>query len=202
MPPERDLASQLGCGRETLRKVLEDLEKDGEIWRHVGQGTFRGQRPTHLPLRDTLLINGVMPRDVMRARALLEPQVTGEAARKATADDVSRLREKVTAGRRAEDRLQCEIADDAFHKAVAQVAGNPLLTQVLMFLSNARRRVNWQRAWDRTYRRIGIDEFRGLHSDQHARIVDAISKADANAAITAMQVHLDTIQSLMKREAN
>lgn len=201
LPAERVLASQLGCGRETLRKVLAALEKEGVLWRHVGQGTFRGQRPNHMPLRDTLLIDGVMPHDVLRARALIEPQVAGEAARKATKEDVSRLREKVAAGRRAGDRSQCEAADDAFHKAVAQVAGNPLLTQVLSFLSNTRRRINWQRAWDKTYRRIGTDEFRGLHSDQHSGIVDAIANADEAAATKAMQGHLETIQSLMKRDS-
>lgn len=52
-----DLAPEerLGCSRQTLRTCLATLEEDSEFWRHVGQGSFRGSRPRHLPLRDTLL---------------------------------------------------------------------------------------------------------------------------------------------------
>lgn len=197
LPPERAMARQLRCSRETLRKILAKLEQDGEIWRHVGQGTFRGRRPHHLPIRDTLLIEGATPPDVMRARLLLEPQVAAEAARQAGPDDVKTLRAKVEAGRQEQDRLDCETADSAFHTAVAQVAGNPLLIQMLSFLSGTRRRVAWQREWDRVYRRIGVDEFRTLHSDQHADVVDAIAQTDPDKAGRAMQVHLETIEQAM-----
>lgn len=89
LPAERMLAMRLGCSRETLRKGLATLEREGEIWRHVGQGTFRGARPRHLPVRDMLLVEGATPPDLMRARILLEPQVAAEAARRAEAPDIA-----------------------------------------------------------------------------------------------------------------
>ena len=89
LPAERDLAERLGCSRQTLRSCLSTLEKDGEIWRRVGQGTFRGSRPRHLPVRDTLLIEGATPPDVMQARMLLEPMVAAEAARLADVSSVA-----------------------------------------------------------------------------------------------------------------
>lgn len=202
LPSERALASQLGCSRETLRKSLESLENDGELWRHVGQGTFRGRRPNHLPIRDSLVIEGARPPDVMRARLLLEPQVAAEAARRASEVDVAMLRAKVEAGRRGKDRQECEVADAAFHNAIAEVAANPLLIQMLAFLSGTRRRIAWQREWDRTYRRIGVDEFRTVHSGQHERVVAAISKADPDGAAAAMKVHLDTIETAMTANLN
>lgn len=197
LPPERVLARRLACSRETLRKALARLERAGEVWRHVGQGTFRGTRPRALPLRDTLLIEGATPEDLLEARKVLEPEIAAAAARSADAADVARLRDAVAEGRRAVDRAACEIADDAFHRALAQVSGNAVLIGVLRFLSGARRRAPWQRDWDRTCRRIGAGEFRGLHSDQHAAIVDAVAAGASKEARAAMRHHLDTIEAAM-----
>ncbi|WP_342070934.1 FadR/GntR family transcriptional regulator [Yoonia algicola] len=197
MPSERELRALLGCSRETLRGCYATLELEGEIWRHVGQGTFRGSRPVHMPIRDTLLVEGATPPDLMRARLLLEPQVAAEAALQADASDITHLRKKVAEGRAARDRAACEQADDAFHRAVAETSRNPVLVGFLTYLSGARRRIAWQREWDRTYRSIAPNEFQTIHSDQHDAIVDAIDAGDRVGAANAMKAHLKTIEAAM-----
>lgn len=201
LPPERELRGILGCSRETLRVCYATLETEGEVWRHVGQGTFRGHRPVHMPVHDTVLVEGATPPDLMRARLLLEPQVAAEAALRADVSDVTHLRRKVAEGRVARDRAACEQADDAFHRAVAETSRNPVLIGFLVYLSGARRRVAWQREWDRTYRRIAPDEFQTIHSDQHDVVVDAIAVADSSAAANAMKCHLKTIEAAMLGKA-
>jgi DNA-binding FadR family transcriptional regulator len=197
LPAERDLARRLGCSRQTLRKHLAILESEGKIWRHVGQGTFRGTRPRGLPIRDTLLIEGATPPDVMRARMLLEPMVAAEAARHADAGDVALLRERIRIGRCAQDRAACEQSDDMFHRSLAQITGNPILSGFLIYLSGVRRRVAWQRHWERTYQRIGTLAFLTTHSDQHERIVDAIEDRDPDRAALLMTAHLENIKKSM-----
>ncbi len=197
LPAERALARRIGCSRETLRTALLRLEAEGSIWRHVGQGTFRGPRPAGAPLRETLLVAVTGPADLMEARLLIEPPVARTAAAKARQSDLGHLRRRVEAGRRARDFATCEAADSAFHRTIAETAGNPVLLGVLVYLADARRRAPWQHEWDRTYRRIGVEEFRKRHSDQHAAIVAAIEAGDGEAAEREMRAHLETIWAAM-----
>jgi len=131
LPPERVLKDFVGCSRETLRAALAALEAEGEIWRHVGQGTFRGRAPIGRPMKDTLLLEATTPSDLMDARRLLEPQDATAAAMRRIQDDIVLLRRRVAEGRAARDRAACERADDAFHQTIAQVARNPLLIALL-----------------------------------------------------------------------
>lgn len=198
VPSERALSAHLGCSRETLRSALHALEVDGEVWRQQGKGTFRGRAPAGPPMRKAILADMTTPMDVMEARVLLEPSVAVAACRRRTPADIVLLRRRVEAGRNAFDRSTSEQADDAFHQAVAQVARNPVLISLLLYLSGARRRSSWQREWDRTYRRVGVGEFTGRHSDQHATVVDAISAGDERAAAEAMRLHLTEITNAMR----
>ena len=198
LPAERALAATLGCSRETLRAALDVLEAEGVLWRHVGQGTFRGRRPSAPPYRERLTIETGSVHELMRARLLVEPAIAGEAALLATPEDVRHLRSCVGRCRSGIDSPACEQADSAFHAAIAAVAGNAVLQAILRYLSDARRRALWQREWDRTYRRVGVAEFRGVHSDQHARIVDAIGNRDRGSAESAMRAHLETISAVLE----
>ncbi|MEM7523236.1 MAG: FCD domain-containing protein [Pseudomonadota bacterium] len=193
LPPERMLAQRLSCSRETLRRALSILETENEVWRHVGQGTFRGPRPGAAPLRENLLIHATSVEEFLNARYLLEPVVAAEAARRATAADVERLTACVEAGRVGGDRFECQKADDVFHRTIADVAKNTVLFSILSFLSDARRRSAWQTQWDRTYRHIGLESFTQEHSDQHQRIVDAIALANSDDAEAAMRSPLSAI---------
>ncbi|WP_145110381.1 FadR/GntR family transcriptional regulator (plasmid) [Cereibacter azotoformans] len=199
LPTERALAGLLGCSRQTVRAALLELERKGEIWRQVGKGTFRGPAPLGHPVKETILLSATAPDQLMQARLMIEPPIAAEAARRASARDMAYLQGLVARGRGASDRGQAETADAAFHRGVAEVAGNPLLLGFLDYLASARRRAAWQREWDRTYRRIGVGEFTGLHSDQHADVVAAIARADAPAAEGAMRRHLTTILGAMQR---
>lgn len=197
LPPERVLARALGCSRQTLRAALDRLAAEGAVWRHVGQGTFRGPRPAGQRVRDKVLVEISAPSELLEARMILEPPVAAAASRVATAEDVAYLRKRVEAGRRAQDPAACELADSAFHRAVAEIAANPVLLGVLAYLSDVRRRSAWQQEWGRTYRRTGVDAFRGKHSDQHDRIAQAIAERAPDRAEAEMRAHLDTVRAAM-----
>ena len=200
LPTERALSADLGCSRQTLRGALDRLEAEGEIWRHVGKGTFRGAAPRGRPVRETVALQAVSPDQLMHARLMVEPAVAAEAARQSSAQDADYLSGLVAKGRRSRTRGEAEDADAQFHRGVAEVARNPILLGLLDYLSSARRRAAWQQMWDQTYRRVGVSEFTGLHSDQHQAVVDAIAASDGEAASAAMARHLETIAATMRRD--
>lgn len=199
LPTERALSGTLGCSRQTVRAALGYLEAEGEIWRKVGKGTFRGGAPRGHPVRETILLQAVSPEQLMRARLLFEPAIAGEAARRATPADADYLGTLVAAGRAAGSGAETEAADARFHRGVAEVAANPILLGLLDYLADARRRAAWQREWDQTYRRIGVGEFIGLHSDQHQSVVNGIAAGLPDMAEEAMREHLETIAMAMRR---
>ncbi|MCV3274232.1 FCD domain-containing protein [Roseobacter sp. WL0113] len=173
------------------------LEDENELWRHVGQGTFLGPRPVAAPRTETLRLRVTSADQLIRARLLIEPAIAAEAARRATPADMEKLRDCVAAGRRGVDRFVCQQADDEFHRMIADAARNPILSSVLDFLSDARRRSPWQTLWDRTYRRVGIEEFRTVHSDQHAELVSSIERHEPDRAEAAMRDHLTAIVAML-----
>lgn len=56
VPPERELAEELGVSRSTLRKVLDDFERDGVLQRRQGSGTYVSA-PSRPRVAHQLLLN-------------------------------------------------------------------------------------------------------------------------------------------------
>src|SRR5215203_6532918 len=91
LPPERRLVEMLGLNRPALRKALAVLESEGQIWRHVGKGTFVGSRPTIAQGDMSAIARKTNPGEVMRTRILLEPEVAAMAALNATPAHVAEM---------------------------------------------------------------------------------------------------------------
>ena len=68
LPPEREFCEVLGVSRGELRKALAVLEENGELWRHVGKGTFVGTRPFEEITGVAEIAAASNPREVMHAR--------------------------------------------------------------------------------------------------------------------------------------
>jgi GntR family transcriptional regulator, transcriptional repressor for pyruvate dehydrogenase complex len=202
LEPERVLAPRIGCSRETLRAALDVLEKEGLIWRHVGQGTFIGPRPAHEPIRPSVLAEMASPADVLDARLLIEPPIAGDAALRAIPDEIALLRGHAHRSSEAPDWQAYEQADDAFHKGIARITGNPLLIAILDVLSSVRGRARWQRQHDLAFRRARKKEYVAQQGRMHLAIVEAIAARDPEAARQAMFDHLSAIRTIMVQEAS
>ncbi len=189
LPAERELGEALGVSRGDLRKALAILEKDGQIWRHVGKGTFVGSRPVEETVALSEIANRTNPADLMRARLILEPEITREAALHATPDDIAAMRRSMAQARAAKTWRQYENFDNLLHRQIAQASRNTVLVGLFDALNAIRRAVVWGRL------RIEPAHPPADHHSfsEHEQIIDAIEQRDLSGAANAMRVHLQSV---------
>ncbi len=199
IPPERTLATMIGCSRETVRRALRTLENEGLIWSHQGKGTFIGPAPASVDRPVQRVIATASTANLIEARRVYEPALAAAAAQSATADDIRTLRDLAHSTGAARDWREYEHYDDAFHKAVARASGNPLLIAIFLTLASVRDRAPWQRKHDALFRKAGKHDYAAEQGKLHSAIVDAIEARDGEAARRMMLDHLDSIRGLLER---
>lgn len=195
LPPERDLAQTLGVSRAELRKALATLESEGQLWRHVGKGTFIGSRPIDTLADIAAITRRTNPTEVMRTRMLLEPEVTRVAALMATSGHIAEMRTCLAKMRSAQTWRQYEAWDNRLHRVIAESTQNSLLLALLDTLNAVRRAVVWGRL-----RANKVKPDPDHHSfAEHDAIVAAIADRDMERAAGAMRRHLESVErKLMK----
>ena len=190
IPPERDLAVALGVSRTELRKALDVLESEGQLWRHVGKGTFMGSRPLDTFADIAALARRSNPAEVMRARLVIEPEIARAAAFTATPAAISEMRLCLARSRQAETWRQYEGWDARLHRTIAEATQNSLLLGLFDTLNAVRRAVTWGRL-----RTAPVRPLPSHHSfTEHDAIVDAIEHRDMTGAAAAMRTHLRSVE--------
>jgi len=186
LPPERELCKRLGVSRAALRKSLATLESEGQLWRHVGKGTFVGSRPVEDFIDIRRITSQTNPVEVMRTRELIEPELARLAALNATAQNIAEMRRCMAASRAAETWREYESWDNHLHRTIAESTGNTLLLALFDTLNAVRRAVVWGRLRDNKPK-PDPDH----HSfTEHEAVVEAILAGDAEAAENAMRAHV------------
>lgn len=197
LPPERSLSRQIGVGRRALRRALEVLEAEGRIWRQQGKGTFVGSRPLRTKVDLEALSSGTNPLEIMEARLEIEPALTRLAALRASNGDIERLTHLAgkTASSADGDMDSRELWDGAFHRAIAEAAGNSLLFMFFDVMNRIRQDPTWRRLREQARSKPGQRNY----VNQHSRIVAAIGARDGGAAEQAMREHLETVRASLLR---
>ncbi len=201
LPPERALCATMGITRAALRKALATLEAEGQIWRHVGKGTFVGSPPVDSLHDLSAITSRTNPTEVMQARLMLEPELARLAALNATAAEVEEMRRCIGKTKSAKEWRTYEMWDNRLHRAIARAGGNSCMLALFDMLNGIRRAVTWGRL--RSYE---LGSGRIHHSfAEHDAVVDAIEHRDTELAASRMRDHLravrrDLMQSMPDRD--
>jgi DNA-binding GntR family transcriptional regulator len=173
---ESELARQLGVSRQPVREALHRLESEGWIDLRPSQGAF-----VHVPTDHEV-------DQLLDVRELLEGATARLAARAATPEAVAALRATWQDGAAAVDSgdvARTVTANNDFHAAVAEIAGNTVLAQLSEIVG---RRVRWY------YRQVA--PARGHESwAEHAEIVAAIEAGDEDKAAELARTHTERTRS-------
>jgi DNA-binding FadR family transcriptional regulator len=198
LPPERDLSAALGVTRTELRKALGTLEAEGQIWRHVGKGTFMGSRPMDNLSDIAAMSKRTNPAELMRARLIIEPEIARAAALTATPMHLAELRMCQARTREAATWRQYETWDTRLHRTVAEATQNTPLLGLFDMLNALRRAVTWGRL-----RSNPVKPEPDHHSfTEHETIIMAIENRDMAGAAAAMRTHLQSVErNLLARQS-
>lgn len=189
MPSERDLSRELGVNRTALRKALDELEADGQIWRHVGRGTFIGSRPVENTNDVSFIASQTNPADVMQTRLIIEPELARLAAMHATSADIRKMEQCIRKTKAAREWRLYEAWDNNFHRSIAAAARNRLLLTLFDTLNTVRRTVVWGRR-----RTTSLGPSLKHHSfSEHDALLAAIAERDVDLAAQRMRQHLGTV---------
>lgn len=199
LPPERELSQTLGVSRAELRKALAVLEIDGVLQRQVGRGTYL-RRVDGTSVADSAiprLAEQTSPHEAMMARLTLEPELAALAAIHATPRQLVEARRLGEVMRTSKSWEDYERLDAEFHCAIAEAAGNSLLSELHRILNAVRVSVVWPR--------LAVPEG-GPPADYHSfaehdAILDALDRRDRTGAHAAMRAHLKSIRTTLLPEA-
>ena len=193
LPPERELAEEIGVGRRALRRALEVLENEGLIWRRQGKGTFGGPQQVSSTLRVNNLAEFTNPLEVIEVRIEIEPVLARLAATKASPVLIQQLERLAVKAKESTDTDSWELWDGAFHRKIAEAAGNQLFILFIGMIEQIRQNQSWRHFRERT-RSVGRT---ALSIQQHDAVIEAIRRFHPAEAEAAMREHLISLRAAL-----
>lgn len=186
LPSEQSLAEKFGVSRNVIREALKILKERGLVELRNGAGSYI-TKPEAGNLSDVVsrivIMDHIDHKDIYEMRTILETASCRIAAVSATKEDLQKLedlQERLkNKSMSVEERRE---ADFAFHIAIAEAAGNPLLILLVQMMKN----ILVEMIEKGIYIEGGIDDA----IMRHGKILDALKTGDPAMAEAMMYDHL------------
>jgi GntR family transcriptional repressor for pyruvate dehydrogenase complex len=193
LPSERDLSQALSVSRSSVREAVRAMESLGLIEARAGEGTFvaspSGSRGND-PVIASLHKDWGTQHKLFEVRRVIEPDLAALAARRATAEQIERLR-AILSDQEAEIlRGGTGVKqDNQFHFLMAEATGNEALVRIVDSLMDLLLRTREES--------LQHDERRAQSLKQHHAILAAIEARDPRAAERLMRDHIRDVEVLV-----
>jgi GntR family transcriptional regulator, transcriptional repressor for pyruvate dehydrogenase complex len=181
LPPERDLAEQMGISRSTLRQSLTALTQSGHLVavRGRGGGWFVADP---LPPAQSEPVELSEWRELLDYRVAIEVGAVVLASERAEAHEIAQLRRHVERMREVDDFPTFRQADVFFHLGLAEAAGSSRLVAAMTEVQGAMSEL------------IGHiphpPEVLDRSNLQHAKLIALLERGDAERAARLIRDHV------------
>jgi GntR family transcriptional repressor for pyruvate dehydrogenase complex len=197
LPPERELAQQIGVSRAAVREALRVLEAFGVLTARQGRGADAGSVVVAggrsglggLLRIHTSLLKAPLS-DLVQLRVAIETMAARGAAARRDGTELTQLARAIEA---VQDRDAFLELDTGFHVALARASGNalaPLMMEALREAIAIQMRAAFEEVadWEATRAHIAAD---------HAALAAAITAGDEDAAARAVAEHVASFYELL-----
>src|SRR2546430_6658233 len=201
LPPERDLAQQLGVSRNVLREALRSLEMAGvlRLQKGVKGGAFIREGDTsrmNVVMRDMLSLGTISVRELSEARIDVLDLVVRLACTNARQTDFEALEaniertELATRQGRLLDRVECS---REFYKLLAASTGNKVIAMIMDSVTEIHMRFVYAKVAS-----SGVAMSR--LAERRRQLLSAISGRNASSARRLMRTHLEAVQRMLEQD--
>ncbi|OGD31775.1 hypothetical protein A2V94_03910 [Candidatus Atribacteria bacterium RBG_16_35_8] len=194
LPPEQILAEKFGTSRPSVREALSALEILGITESRGGKGNFIKDN-FNFPLYEQKfreLEEEESPFELLEARKVVETEIVGLAAKKATEEEIAAIQESLDKMKSAMTNIP-EIMefDREFHINIARAAHNNLLFSMMIYLADLSKEKLWINLKEKSW---GIPGRPQKYFKEHMEILKAIKNKDSKGARNKMYDHLAGVE--------
>ena len=195
LPTESELVKEMGVSRPALREAVRMLVGEGLLEVIHGRGTFVCEVTSASAIHGTvlqILIQSNELTEILEVRQILEPEIAARAAVNASESDF----EEIEAILKEIDRLHqagqslFEITW-AFHRKLAELAGNTALAQIINILYEMIKEAQ-KPLYDQYFDPA-------VEVQEHRHLVEVLKKRDPESARQAMSAHISLVNERTTR---
>lgn len=198
LPPEREMALELGVSRNALREALKRLESGGWVSSQQGSGTYV-QDIAAQSLKDPLCTLIRQSRanlaELAEFRTVIESWAAGKAAQAIAPADLAGLGDVIARmGAKVEREEPVHLEDAEFHLILARAAHNRVyfhVAKTIFYLFAQITKVSHERIFATRRDQLGLFA-------EHRAIYQAIADGDAKLAQRLMRKHLHNTERWFK----
>ncbi|WP_459997630.1 FadR/GntR family transcriptional regulator [Paradesulfitobacterium aromaticivorans] len=193
LPSENELAKMFGVSRSPVREALSVLTASGMIESRQGGGSYV-KAAFEVPVLQPLVDKVMDVKDtlyLLEMRQMIEPEAAALAAQRRDERDLEHLekaliRFETVSG---DEKAIGDEEDFAFHRAVVVAARNPIMLDIVDYISK-----HYHRSLALTLaQNVGRQRKRQQVYKEHVAIFEAIKEKHSDLAKVQSQVHLEKV---------
>ena len=195
LPPQRQLAKEMGIGMSSLREGISSLVARGILELKPGRGTFVTDDLSVVVGKQLGLgfkLEGHISQEILEVRRVLELDVVAFAAERATDQELEEIEElmlEMQAAVRERDWRELERIDPYFHLAIVDAAHNDILSRLVRSL------------YDLLQQLVIETPFREKNFELHCELFRTLKERNPEKARAAMSAILENTRHSLQLDA-